>query len=157
MTVVIAPVHALHLELIRDEGLWEVLETWKRDLARAVQAAGDGAVQLWDFATYHRYAREPVPLDPAAREPMRWFWESSHFTRELGGLMARRFLGVATDDPLPPDYGVPLTVETVESHLASVREGHRQFQQDHPEQIAFMRESIGRGQPAAAGPRSVTP
>jgi hypothetical protein len=50
---------------------------------------------------------------------MRWFWEISHYRKAAGDLVLDRVLD--HNDPtrsLPADFGVRLTGETIDAHLA---------------------------------------
>ena len=58
----------------------------------------------------------PLPTDP---NPMRWFWDYSHYRKAAGDLILDRILdhGEAGRN-LPADFGVRLTGENVDAHVA---------------------------------------
>ncbi len=97
LTVVIMPVHALDLEMARCQlGSIAPIEDLKRGLVRTLadfrrQNPTGPIVPLWDFTGYRGYTADPIPPknDPG---PMRWYWEPSHFRKELGDLLICRIL-----------------------------------------------------------------
>ena len=151
LIVIIPPVHALQLETIRQAGLWKDFEKWKRDLVTglaedAIRHPDSPAISLWDFTAYTGYNAEPVPAD-ADRSAMQWYWESSHFKKELGDLMLARALGGEGS------FGVRLTRENIEQHLETLRNGRATYLQACPDDAAMVRE-IGAdvtSDPPAAG------
>ncbi len=119
LTLVITPHHADALELYWRDGLWPRVEQLKRELADIVAAAGPGVV-LWDFMDYSPYTTEPVPPAGDRHTPTHWFWEPTHFKKQLGHIMIQRINGAGT-----PDFGAILTPDTVEARNEAVR-AHRQ-------------------------------
>ena len=123
--VVINPVHVNLLETYSLSGYWNGFEDWKRELvAMTTQSAGDpvhpGRVELWDFAEYDRYSTVDLP------RATDWFWDSNHYTRQLGDRALRRLFGDGE-----PGFGVRLTAETLESDLQTTRERQLQYRQTH--------------------------
>lgn len=144
LTVVITPTHALQLEVIRRARLWNQNEAWKRDLV-ALLKCQDKPVRLWDFSGYSIYNTERVPLgsDEQASE-MKWFWESSHCKKQLGDLVQHRIAGTEpADQTIPDDFGVLLSADNVEAHLARINVGAQQYVQSFPEQIAWFNQICG--------------
>lgn len=92
----ISPSHARHWEIIDELGLWDDFVHWKRYLLDATNSiAAEYSAQpysLWDFADYNRYTQESVPSPDDADSRMNWYWESSHFTRELGDIVLSQIL-----------------------------------------------------------------
>jgi len=140
----IAPLHARQLEAMAGVGLFPAFEQWKRDLTAAVAAANDGRavpVRLWDFSGYNSITTEAVPDDPAGR--MRWYWESSHYTKATGDLVLARLL----DFPDPAladhaDFGVELRPANVETALAAIRDGQERYRRDFPAEVAAVRRLV---------------
>ena len=55
---------------------------------------------------------------------MRWFWEFSHYRHVTGNLILDRVLGDDVPERhLPADFGVRLTAESINAHLAHSRAG----------------------------------
>lgn len=137
--VVIPPVHVLQLEAIRAAGLWPVYETWKRDLLRATEGVG---APLWDFSAYTGPAAEPLPTEGGAERPgarMAWFWEASHFKRELGDRVLARVYTGADPDLL---RGVRLTGDNLESELSRLRADRDLHLAARPDTSAFFAQVI---------------
>lgn len=109
-------------------------------------------VPLWDFADYTVYSMEAVPRDGedgASVQRMRWFWESSHFTRALGERVANRMaepeLATLPPDAVPPEgageFGVRLTSGNIESHLKAVASRHEGYVAAHAGDMELIEEA----------------
>jgi hypothetical protein len=123
----VPPVHALHLEALAAAGHWERFEGWKRRLARL-------PVGVWDFAGYSQIAREPVPPVGELDRPMRWFYDSGHFTPEVGRAVLDRALG--GESALGgPDFGLRLEPANVEARLREIRAERARWREAHPDEL----------------------
>jgi hypothetical protein len=139
LRLLISPVHARLLIALEAAGLWPAFEAWKRGLVEtlaeeAAEAPGREPFPLTDFATFHPFAREPVPPEGDTDSAMRWFWDSSHYKVELGDRMLDRVLGGPESGPA--DFGVRLAPEGLEGHLARVRAERDRYRELHPEEMA---------------------
>ena len=141
LMVAVTPIHALQLETMRQMGLWDDFERFKRDLVAVVaqeQAARPSAptIGLWDFTGYKSLEAEPIP--PAGdMTPMKWYWESSHFTEALGAVVLRRMLHLPTpDDVEAGDFGAPITPANIGDHLTDIRRQRDKYARDNPAEIA---------------------
>jgi hypothetical protein len=106
-------------------GLGERYEFWLKELVRINESeaarAGRPPLPLWDFSDPNTITREPIPA-MGEREPMQWYWEYSHYRKEIGDLILDRIFGHT--DPsrqLPPDFGVRLTAANIDAHIARSR------------------------------------
>jgi hypothetical protein len=130
----IAPVHARQLEVYRLLGLLDMLENWKRTVARI--AEGDHMrltgqrFTLWDFSDYSELTTEAVPERGDVTSRMRWYWESSHYTKALGDLVLDRIFG-RPNPSLPNDFGVAIQSATLEGHLANIRMRGEAYRRSH--------------------------
>jgi hypothetical protein len=116
----ISPTHA-HLdgEGIIAAGKWEMMEEWKR---RVVTITDKYSVPLWDFSGYNSVTTEPV------RTPMKYYWDSSHFTEVTSDWILKRiFDGAATVDKIPSDFGIKLSGKNIESHLIAIRQDRKNY------------------------------
>ena len=53
---------------------------------------------------------------------MRWYWEHSHYRKATGDLILDRVLGHGDPDrDLPADFGVRLTGDNVDAHVARAK------------------------------------
>jgi hypothetical protein len=90
---------------------------------------------------------EAVPALGDKETMMLWFWESSHYRKELGDLVLDRVLNYS--DPnrrIADDFGVLLTSENVEKHLASIREAHQLYRQAHREEVTEIEDLVKKYQ-----------
>jgi hypothetical protein len=136
VVVFLNPVHADQLEIYDLLGYWEPFEDWKRELVALVKTYGSSPdaherIALWDFTDYDSYSTEPVPLDG---ELMRWFWEPSHYTRELGSAVVMRILS-----PDERNFGAMLDSENLEQHLAAIRARQQRYRDRHSADVSRVR------------------
>jgi hypothetical protein len=141
VVLMINPVHADELEILKVLGYWQAFEDWKRELvklaAKYPPMNGGSRVSLWDFTDYGSYSTEAVPTD---EHLMRWFWEPRHYTRALGEVIVRRIVGGGDEN-----FGVLLSSENIEPHLAAIREQQHIYREHHQEgvrRIHDMYESV---------------
>jgi hypothetical protein len=115
LIIVLNPSYADELEMLHLTRQWNVFEDWKRNLVSLVAGytAPSNRVEIWDFCDYSTYVTEAVP---EKSQPMRWFLNPVHYSRELGNLMLERIFG-RNDSP----FGVLLTPENLNAHLAEIR------------------------------------
>jgi hypothetical protein len=131
----IDPTQADMLEIYDLLGYWNIYERWKQDLA-ALTATYRGSdsrpVPLWDFSAYDRYSTESVGTQQLAG---RWFRESFHYTRALGGRVIQALFG--SDNHR---IGVLLTPQSVDAHLAIIRAQQRLYRTEHPADAQRIRD-----------------
>ncbi|MCB9681163.1 MAG: hypothetical protein H6733_06790 [Alphaproteobacteria bacterium] len=132
---VIPAVHAMQLEALGDAGLWEVNKDWRRFLTAEMARRG---IPLWDFATYHSPARSTLPTTPVEK-PNPWWSDMSHQSQLLGKATLERIRDgmVGKEGDWEPGFGVLLTPDTIEAHLAELDEGRARWQEEHPDQLAW--------------------
>jgi len=135
--IVIPPVHALQLETIHSLGLWHTFEQWKRDmLDLVVKLHAESAIPIYDFTSWQGINAEDVPNPGNRKNEMQWFWESSHFKKELGDLVLDRVFGLTgKDQKIPEGFGVRLTTANIDSHLAALRNGRNAYIGKHQDEI----------------------
>ena len=134
----INPVHADTLEMMSLLGYWPVYEAWKRELvtltAKYSGADGRSRIALWDFSGYDSYSTEAVSVNHTSQ----WYWDPSHYSKIVGDVIVRRILGMST-----PDFGVSITPENIESHLASIRQQQRIYREYRQADERRVREAYG--------------
>lgn len=141
LIIVVSPAHARMIESINTVGLWLKFEEWKRALVRIVSEeegkVGKQEVALWDFTGYAGPVAEEVPADGDKVTRMQFYWESSHYTKMLGDRVLNRVLGVkSTEDQIFAKFGVQLTEENIEPHLAKIRQQQVRWQVNHSQDVA---------------------
>ena len=142
--------------MIAYAGLWDTFEEWKRQLVAANEAVAirysKVPFALYDFSGYNAWSSEPLPVEEGTEAQMKYYWESSHYTRELGNVVLDRvFSGTERGD----GFGRKLSSESVEGVLQSIREERNWYAQTFPSEVeafeAAMRkrreESLSEGPP----------
>ncbi len=133
----INPYHAEYLAAIAITDRWDLLEQWKRTL---VNIADEEHINLWDFNVFDARTEEPPPPSGDRATQLLWFWEPSHYRREYGEEMLASALmrNCAYDEPqhLPTRTGTLITPSNIDSHLATLRAGLKNYLDDHPESIS---------------------
>jgi hypothetical protein len=125
----IAPEHASLLVALDRNGLWPLYKAWER---RLVEVSTEAGVPLWDFSGYNAYTMTPL------KDGYRTHFDASHFRPELGRLMLARMAGAAE----PQDFGVLLTPDTIERHLADLEVGRVAYRLSHAEDVARVEETM---------------
>ena len=151
--VFFSPMHARQLEAIRVAGLFPVFERWKRDVVAAVEQVNHGMVEgqrpvpLWDFSGYNSITTEAVPLAGAGKR-MKWYWESSHYKKEVGELVLQRMLRPdAAVISVPSDFGVWLNSENLEAHLEASRWAARRYRASNVFEVTDIEELFRKTEP----------
>jgi hypothetical protein len=123
LKVFISPAHVTQMEAKRAAQLWPAFEAWKRELVKITP--------VWDFSGYNSITTEPLT------EEMQNYLESSHYVKEIGDLVLNRLF----DDQLetvPSDFGVLVTSENIESHLAQIRAQRQVWATQNPEVVELV-------------------
>ena len=139
--IVIPPSHARDSEVIATKGIWLLFEQWKKLL---VSIDNEEAIRerkplkpIWDFSGYNSLTIEALPPIGDREHKMSWYWESSHYKKELGDLILDRIFNYHSSDRyLPEDFGVQLTPENIESHLSRIRADREKWRNIFPEDVA---------------------
>ncbi len=87
VTLFTNPLHDEFWKMLKREGHLAHYDDWLLTLLNALQAREDAQLRFWDFAIESDYIKEPVPPPADRSGPLQWFWEPSHYRRELGDLM----------------------------------------------------------------------
>jgi hypothetical protein len=127
----ISPAHAnLDGEGILAAGKWQMMENWKR---KVVMLAGRYNVPIWDFSGYNSITTESV------RTPMTYYWDSSHFTEVVSDMILKRIFTEGVN--VPTDFGVLLSDENIERHLATIRNNRQKYAENHKVELRSLNES----------------
>ncbi len=89
------PLHEQFWQIMDDLGHGTLNEEWLSTLQAILRQRGDARVQLWDFSHDSYFIHEPLPPTGERSGPLQWFWEPSHYRRELGDLMLNALLAKA--------------------------------------------------------------
>jgi|CXWL01.1.fsa_nt_gi hypothetical protein len=130
-----SPSHARAQVLIAQAGLWPAYEQWKTDVVMSLAA---NKVPLWEFGGADpRFTAEVVPAQGDKSSRMKWYWESSHYRREMGDVALERVLG-APEREETRGFGVPLTPANVVPELERVKAEIEAWKTAHPEELQEM-------------------
>lgn len=140
----LSPIHTRRLLLLEEIGLWEQFEEWKRGMVR-ILTEENAAEPLWDFTTPGTFTTEEFPPLGDTRTRMKWYWESSHYTKALGNLVVDRLLGVK-DNSLPhgEPFGVALSQDNIEEELQLLHVRLQNYRKNHPENVREISGMIRR-------------
>ncbi|MDP3302090.1 MAG: hypothetical protein Q8S36_09015 [Sulfuricurvum sp.] len=117
----ISPAHAtLDGEGIIASGNLHRFEIWKKN---TTSIANDFNITLWDFSGYNSITTEKV------KTPMKYYWDSSHFTERVGDLILAKVL--LNTIVAPSDFGIKLTPKNIDQHLKSTQLRRRQYYELH--------------------------
>jgi hypothetical protein len=138
--IITSPCHARQWEVLEECGLWQVFEDWKRTLVsineEEARLAGKTPFAFWDFSVLNELTTEAVPPLGDTKTQMRWYRDPSHYKVQLGDLVLDRIFNYHKEGrAAPDDFGVMVTSENIESHLAKIRADSRQYRDTHPDDI----------------------
>ena len=139
VTVFISPSHARQWEVLDMAQGYEMFEEFKRQLVaineKEARKNEKQPFVIWDFTGYHQLTTEVIPDDSKAK--MKWYWDSSHYTKELGDIVLdRMFDGNFSGGQNYPDFGVKTTTKNIESHLVKLRSERAKWQAMHSVDVA---------------------
>lgn len=148
MRLFIGPSHARQWETIGASGLWSQFEDWKRMLLQIVESEAEKAhaspFPVWDFSGYNTITVEEVPSVQDTNARMQYYYESSHYAPAAGDLVLDRIFNLPiTGRAVPSDFGVRLTRQNIEAHLANIRVARERYRRMHPDDVAEI-ESMSR-------------
>jgi hypothetical protein len=159
LRIFIAPEHAHQLEITAAIGEWATIENAKRALVHlleedAAQHPNAPPIPLWDFSGYSSVTTEALPAS-GSRAEMKFYWDSSHFKSIVGDFVLDRVFGLSDPQTAPPDFGVRLTVATIEPALARLRADQLAYRRSHLEDAVWIRSLVDGGAPDARDQRAV--
>jgi len=139
VTVFISPSHARQWEVLDLAQGYKIFEDFKR---RVITINEKEAFKnekqpfvVWDFTGYHQLTSVTVPDDPKAK--MQWYWDSSHYTKELGDIILdRMFDGNFSGGQSYPGFGAKITTQNVEAHSKKLRSERAKWQANYPKDMA---------------------
>jgi hypothetical protein len=139
LVVMTSPSHIRSLELLRAAGLWSEVERFKREVAQISNQAGFAFWELGGADPLTTAEEVPPATDKTSR--MRWYWESSHFNKELGDLALARVLGKTMPEGMT-DWGVRVTAESLDAVLAKVSDGLDTWAAAHPGDVLELQKVV---------------
>lgn len=137
----IAPDHALQMEALRRKGLWPVFERWKEELVEVFHSEAmmhpDTNLTLWDFSGYNAMTTEPLPRSPHERRAMD-YWDEVHYAAGMGDRIMAALFQLPNGASDRDDFGVKLTPENIQRHLAEIRADQAAYESAHGGEIKWL-------------------
>lgn len=134
LLVFVTPIHAWQLEAIYQLGLGLAYERWRRDLVETLE--GHSCAALWDFSGFNSVTSEPVPQDG----PMQGYFETSHFTPLVGGMVLDRLLSDGED--APDDFGIQLTGASIAERITELGRNRERYRQASPDDVGLIADMV---------------
>ena len=125
LKVFISPSHATQWEAIRATGRWQTFEQWKREIVKITP--------ILDFSGYNSITTEPISYD------MENYTDNSHYTPKVGNLVLNQLLSYQ-EEKVPDDFGVLITPDNIESHLAKIRANREIWAKNNPDAVKLVQE-----------------
>lgn len=136
----INPLHAQHQQIIHQVGLWPQFEQWKRGLSVLAEST---QIQVLDFATHNEITERDYPKNPLVVSDFEYFYEFSHYTPKLGGIVLRRlFEQGAYKQELR--WSAVLEPATIEAHLARERAHLARYARAHVGPVQEIEHAIAQ-------------
>ena len=123
LIVFISPSHATQWEALRVTNRWESFEQWKRKMVTITP--------VWDFSGYNSVTKEPI------QDFMNNYVDNSHYTPKIGNFVLNRILSHNVED-VPEDFGVLMTPENVDDHLAEIRTDREKWATIRPNEVELV-------------------
>ncbi len=142
----VSPVHAALLTLIKELGLQPQYGEWERELVRMVarvnaELSPAKPLVLWDFSGYSGIATEVVP-DGAEVTTMESWRDPPHYKPHVGDMILARIMGTESARAIPPDFGILLTPDNIETVLAERSAAALRYAQTDPDEVANTRRLV---------------
>jgi hypothetical protein len=126
----VSPAHAdLEGEGIHATGNWNLFENWKRKIVGLSDAYG---YPVWDFSGYNSVTTEAV------KNPMKNYWDSSHFDEKIGHFILERILKGGAG--VPTDFGVLLQKENIDEELFKIRKQRSLYVSNNRQRIETLQK-----------------
>ena len=144
--LVIPPVHVVQLDVLERMGLGRDLIRLRTELVTLVERVnrtGDGPdVRAWDFTGASGDLAEPIADEGASA--MRYYYESSHFTAQLGGRVLDRVYDTPACDADCRGFGVDLATVDLPAHSARLSDDLASWRAANPDEVAWLDELEAR-------------
>jgi len=137
----ISPTHARTLKIIHLIGLWDDFERWKKMLVSNVDELSPNT-PLWDFSGFNTITTEPFPPLNNIKNQMKWYWESSHYKKEVGNMILDKLFYVSSGEPAPGDFGIRLSPQNIDKQLKAINKERKQYEQQFPDEITELKNLI---------------
>ena len=118
----------MHIRYFETFDYYFGLETyykWKKNLVLLADEISKShnrkPFKIIDFSVYHYFTSEMVPLKPEIA--MQYYWESSHYKKELGDIVLDRLLDISPYK----DFGIELNSQNIDNHIKKLRDDREKY------------------------------
>lgn len=136
MKVYISPDHAWALENLVGEGQWAAYENWKREVVSLIDEFNtenpETAIPLWDFSGYNTVTTEFVPPVGDLNIKMKNYIDFRHYVPPIGDRILNKILDKNQNNNIEDDFGVRISRDNLESHLAKLRSKRKEYVASQP-------------------------
>jgi len=148
LVMFVPPLHAINQEVRKLSGLWQDIKSWREkiveinnNVAREIQQP---PFPIWDFSGFNQYTEEAVPAKGELRE-MKWYWEGSHFRKELGDRMFKTmFAEHSANAAQVQRFGTLLDPNTILLSNRRLDEDEKNYSLSHRDEIRHLEETLRR-------------
>ncbi len=137
----ISPTHARTLKIIHLIGFWDEFETWKRQLVSST-ANISPTTPLWDFSGFNSITTEPFPELYNIQTQMKWYWESSHYKKEVGNIILDKLFSIPVKESAPEHFGVQLLPQNIDEHLVTINQERSYYEKMFPNEVNELKALI---------------
>lgn len=142
----ISPIHSRSLFLLGKIGKGDLYNRWRAGLVQVNEEAArrhkSRPFVVWDFSGYNSVTTEKVP-DRGSVELMTGYWEGSHYKATIGNIILDRMLADPRESAhVPGDFGKPLTVDNIASHLDEESIARSLFIASNSQQVKDLQEIV---------------
>ncbi len=145
----ISPTHARAILAIKEAGLWDALEEFKRSSVALLAKDAERyphlkPIVLWDFMNFNAITTEPFPEVADHHAQMQWYWEMSHYKIATGNLILDRVMDygeISNHKSSVNDFGVLLTKNNIESQLQKTLHDSVVYEKKFPEYLAEIKKT----------------
>lgn len=124
LKVFISPSHATEAEAIHMVNSWPEFEQWKREVV--------SITPIWDFSGYNSITTEKI------QQEMKNYLDNSHYRKEIGDLILHRLFHADEQNTASNNFGILMTPDNVESHLAQIRADQQVWRNHNHETIQLL-------------------
>ena len=123
--IILAPVHAWHLQALDAAGLWPLWIQWKERLVEINDRVGK--FPLLDYSGYTPYTVEKVPQKKDIY--MNWYDDSAHYRSDLGDLILSNSA-----------HGAPLVTKRMPIYQARENLAHQAYKKQNPTDVYYIQK-----------------
>ena len=125
LEIIFGPMHIRYFETFDYYFGLETYYKWKKNLVLLADEISKShnrkPFKIIDFSVYHYFTSEMVPLKPEIA--MQYYWESSHYKKELGDIVLDRLLDISPYK----DFGIELNSQNIDNHIKKLRDDREKY------------------------------